>query len=85
MVIPNWDGGSLCWVDEEVFDNSVEASSDCGAGPGSAGLHAEIGQGDSCTLTNTVFYEGIPALSRNGMMLLALLMLGMGLVGYRHI
>ena len=38
----------------------------------------------TCTITNTVFYEGIPTLSQWGMALMALLMLGVGLVGFRR-
>jgi len=32
-----------------------------------------------------VFYEGIPTLSQYGMALMALLMLGMGMVGFRRL
>jgi hypothetical protein len=40
--------------------------------------------GDSCTITNLVFFEGIPTLSEYGMAIMALLMLGVGLVGFRR-
>jgi hypothetical protein len=81
-VIPNWDGGTDCDVEETVYDSSVESdSSDCN---GSDGLHVEIAQGDSCTVINSVFYEGIPTLSQYGMAILALLMLGVGFVGFRR-
>jgi hypothetical protein len=33
--------------------------------------------------TNTVFFEGIPTLNRYGIAVMALLMLGVGMVGYR--
>ncbi len=82
-VYPDWDGSTYCWVDENVYDQSVEVSSDCGSQQ-SPGIHIGIGSGDSCTVTNTVFYEGIPTLSQYGMAILALLMLGMGLVGFRR-
>ena len=39
---------------------------------------------DSCTFTNTVFFEGIPTLSQYGLALMALLMLGVGMVGFRR-
>jgi hypothetical protein len=42
------------------------------------------GHGNACTITNTRFYEGIPTLSQYGLALLALLMLGVGLVGFRR-
>jgi len=91
-VIPNWDGGTDCWVEETVYDSSVESdSSDCDD------LHVTVGgvgyldeddelvaDIDECTVTNTVFYEGIPTLSQYGMAILALLMLGMGFVGFRR-
>jgi hypothetical protein len=35
-------------------------------------------------MTNTVFYEGIPTLNQYGMAIMALLMLGMGFVGFRR-
>jgi hypothetical protein len=39
----------------------------------------------SCTIYNTVFFEGIPALSDYGMVILVLLMFGMGLAGVRRL
>jgi len=41
-------------------------------------------QGASCLVTNTVFFEGIPTLSQYGLAILALLMLGVGMVGFRR-
>lgn len=76
-VTPEWPG-SRCWVDERVFDDSVEIRNDCGD------LTISHGQGDSCLVTNTVFFEGIPALSRYGLAILALFMLGVGLAGFRR-
>jgi hypothetical protein len=83
-VVPDWDGGTQCWVEEEVYDSSVEVDdSDCSE-PGS--LDVELaGAGDNeCTIVNTVFYEGIPTLSQYGMAIMALLMLGVGFVGFRR-
>ena len=37
-----------------------------------------------CTLTASVFFEGIPTLSQYGMAIMALLMLGVGFVGFRR-
>jgi hypothetical protein len=42
------------------------------------------GGNSSCTFTNTVFFEGIPTLSQYGLALMALLMLGVGMVGFRR-
>ncbi|HMB61398.1 MAG TPA: IPTL-CTERM sorting domain-containing protein, partial [Xanthomonadales bacterium] len=70
---------SHCWVVETVYDDSVEVDNGC--------LNLEISAaegGDSCLITNTVFFEGIPTLNQYGMLLLALLMLGVGLVGFRR-
>lgn len=38
----------------------------------------------SCTIYATAFYEGIPTLSQYGMAIMALLMLGVGFVGFRR-
>jgi hypothetical protein len=38
----------------------------------------------SCTISATAFYEGIPTLSQYGMAIMALLMLGVGFVGFRR-
>jgi hypothetical protein len=56
----------------------VESTNDCGSRPIAAGSSS------SCTFVNTVFFEGIPTLSQYGLALLALLMLGVGLVGFRR-
>ncbi len=77
-VIPDWDGGTNCSVDEDVFDSAIEVDNGCNS------LHIDINQGDSCTVTNTVFFEGIPTLSQYGMAIMALLMLGVGFVGFRR-
>jgi hypothetical protein len=42
------------------------------------------GGSESCTFTNTIFFEGIPTLNQYGLALLALLMLGIGAVGLRR-
>jgi hypothetical protein len=38
----------------------------------------------TCTITATAFYEGIPTLGQYGLALMALLMLGVGFVGFRR-
>jgi hypothetical protein len=43
-----------------------------------------LGTDASCTIYNTVFFEGIPTLNQYGLILLALLMLGAGAVGFRR-
>ena len=69
---------SHCWVVERVYDDAVEIDNDCDD------LVISAGNGDSCVITNTVFFEGVPTLSRYGLALLALLMLGVGLIGFRR-
>jgi hypothetical protein len=77
-VFPDFDGSTWCSVEERVFESGVETSSNCGR------LYVAPGQGNACTITNTRFYEGIPTLSQYGLAFLALLMLGVGLVGFRR-
>jgi hypothetical protein len=76
---PDFGGSSYCTVTEIQLDSAAEGDdSDC------ANLPIGIAQGNSCTIYNTVFFEGIPALNRYGMLLLALLMLGVGVIGFRR-
>lgn len=42
------------------------------------------GEEVSCLIVNTVFFEGIPTLGQYGKALMVLLLLGMGLVGFRR-
>jgi hypothetical protein len=71
-------GGTSCSVSETTFDSAIEVDNDCGS------LSVAVGAGDSCTITNTVFFEGIPTLGQYGMAIMALLMLGVGFVGFRR-
>ena len=67
------------YLAEMQLDSAAEGDdSDC------ANLPIGIAEGNSCTIYNTVFFEGIPALNQYGMLLLALLMLGVGVVGFRR-
>ena len=81
-VIPDWDGGRDCWVKETTYDSSITTENGC---PDEGDLLVVIGEGDACTITNSVFYEGIPTLSQYGMAIMALLMLGVGFVGFRRL
>jgi hypothetical protein len=47
-------------------------------------FEVSVNDGHECTITNTVFFEGIPTLNQYGLALLALLMLGVGFVGFRR-
>ncbi len=80
FVKPSWQGDTECWVNERIRDSGVESdSSDC--------QDIEVVLGDTlieCTIVNTRIYEGVPTLSQYGLALMALLMLGVGLVGFRR-
>ncbi len=65
-------------------DPAVEVTNECGYNEATAAMKISAGKGDSCTITNTVFFEGIPTLSQWGVAIMALLMLAVGLVGFRR-
>jgi len=71
-------GPVMCEAEESSEQSGVESTDDCGP--------REIGAGETseCTITNTVFFEGIPSLNQYGLAIMALLMLGMGMVGFRR-
>ena len=75
--------GNFCYASEFDVDSAVEVESDCG-NYSNPGMEVSVGSGDSCTITNTVFFEGIPTLNQYGMAIMALLMLGVGFVGFRR-
>jgi hypothetical protein len=79
-VWPHWNGQTVCTVEERIKDATVISDdSDC------EGLEVQIGDDPiECTIVNTRVYEGIPTLSQYGLALMALLMLGVGLVGFRR-
>ena len=72
------EGPATCSATEQINQSGVESTDDC--------WPREIGAGgsSSCTITNTVFFEGIPTLNTYGIAVMALLMLGVGLFGYRR-
>ncbi|MHC5112653.1 MAG: IPTL-CTERM sorting domain-containing protein [Planctomycetota bacterium] len=72
------EGSATCWASENVLESGVESEDDCGA------RQIAAGGSSSCTFTNTVFFEGIPTLSQYGLAIMALLMLGVGFVGFRR-
>ena len=73
-----------CWVEENVKSDLVEVDNGCGDTRQSTAIQVAVGMGDECTITNTVFFEGIPTLSQWGMAIMALLMLGVGFVSMRR-
>lgn len=73
------DGTANCSASEDVTQSGVESDdSDCGLRPIAAGGSS------SCDIFNTVFFEGIPTLDPRGLAIMAMLMLGVGLMGYRR-
>jgi hypothetical protein len=87
-VIPNWYPTAAkekdqiyteCFATENDLGGAVEEDNDCGD------IEVLAGMGDECTITNTVFFEGIPALSQYGMAVMVLLMLGVGFIGMRRL
>lgn len=77
MITPLFPSSS-CYAVENFKVDFVEVENGCG------NLMASAGSGAACTITNTVFFEGVPTLGQYGMALLALLMLGMGFVSFRR-
>jgi hypothetical protein len=70
---------SHCWVEEQVYEDAIEIDNGC------IDIVVSAGNGDECTITNTVFFEGIPSLNPYGLAILALLMLGIGFVAVRRV
>ena len=71
--------GEIITLSEVGGDRSLEVSHDCGGS-----VRVTPGSTASCDFTNTVFFEGIPTLSQYGLAIMALLMLGVGFVGFRR-
>ena len=75
---PSYLGNSYCEVTEVNVPSAAESdASDC------ADVAVTTPPAE-CTIYNTVFFEGIPTLSEYGLALMALLMLGVGMVGFRR-
>jgi len=68
-----------CRAEESGAPGGVEMESDCGP------RSIPAGGSSSCTITNTVFFEGIPTLNETGLALLALLASGMGAAFLRRL
>lgn len=75
---PHWNGGTSCTVYETPVSGAESDASECGD------VAVELGQDTSCTIYNTRLYEGIPTLSQFGLGVLALVMLGVGLIAFRR-
>lgn len=79
-VAPNWEGGTVCEVTEAPApDGGVEIEdSECYS------IILFPGDSGSCTIYNTRLYEGIPTISRLGLTILTMLILGFGFIVLRR-
>jgi hypothetical protein len=73
------DGDAQCTAYEDLVQSGVESENGC---EGWTTLSADDKY--ACTIYNSVFFEGIPTLSQWGTAIMALLVLGVGLVGFRR-
>lgn len=77
-VTPDPLGNTVCSAMWVGFPSAVEGSAPCSE---------DVDVGDTlvqCSLVASAFFEGIPTLSQYGMAIMALLMLGVGFVGFRR-
>lgn len=76
------DGANWCYaVETGDMVMGIETESDCAD-------QQEILPGSTdagCTISKTVFYEGIPTLNQYGLVLLILMMMGVGAIGFRRV
>ena len=73
-------GTATCSATQGILPSGVESTSN----EACTDENLDAGENAICVFTNTVFFEGIPTLSQYGLALLALLMLGVGMVGFRR-
>ncbi len=79
-IYPDFDGSTRCRAEESQVFSAVEPDNGC-----SSWIPLNIGDAPkSCTITNTVFLEGIPTLGDYAKLMFALLMLATGLVAVRR-
>jgi len=79
-VYPKETGNTICYAKEKRVSSAVEMTNGC-----EWGLQVDVGGSDqSCTIINTVFIEGVPALNRTGLLLFFVLMMATGLIALRR-
>lgn len=79
-VYPRFDGSTRCRTVETISSSAIESLGTC-----SGWTPVALGAGTLvCSLTNTIFFEGIPALSPLGLSIAALLLLLTGLFAARR-
>jgi uncharacterized repeat protein (TIGR01451 family) len=77
--VSTYTGDAMCKAYEDIVQSGVESENGC-----ESFTTLSAGEEYGCKIKNSVFFEGIPTLSQWGMALMALLMLGVGLVGFRR-
>jgi hypothetical protein len=79
-VYPRFDGSTQCRTVEQVSSSAIESIGTC-----SEWTPVALGAGSlACTVTNTIFFEGIPALNPLGLVIASLLLLLTGLFAARR-
>ena len=79
-VHPDWEGSTDCRIETQPGNSAVESTSSC-----SEWTPILLGDGPlTCTVTNSVFFEGIPTLNQFGLLLLSLLTLFAGTIALRR-
>ncbi|MEE4217281.1 MAG: hypothetical protein V2I48_06715 [Xanthomonadales bacterium] len=78
-IVDTSNGVVSCQAVQGELPSGVESVNQCGLVDISAGGEEE------CTISNTMFFEGIPTLGRHGLALMVLLMLSAGLIGFRRL
>jgi hypothetical protein len=80
-IYPDFAGTTQCWTEVQAQVTAVEPVSTC-----SEPISIAVGDtAKSCTVTSTVFFEGIPTLNPYGLALISALMLLTGLISARRI
>lgn len=80
IVYPEYDGTTKCWTAEIPSSSPAEPVSSC-----SEGIFINPGDAErTCTVINTVFFEGIPSLNQYGLLLITALMVLTGLIAVRR-
>jgi len=80
MVVPDFGEATQCRTETHVSSSAVESSSTC-----SDWETVKLGDDPlTCSVTNTVFFEGIPTLNQYGLLLISALMLLTGMAATRR-
>jgi hypothetical protein len=79
-VYPGFAGNTLCWTEEQAGVSAVEPDSTC-----EEPITIRVGDAaQTCSVTSTVFFEGIPTVNTYGLSLMTLLLLLTGLISARR-